>query len=108
MVCFCCGVVGTDLLALTYSNAIVEYQSIKHNPMATMKEHKRLLDEDHYMASVQPQEFMSPDESAMLVEALDTYCEQATNRTKAGRALWVREKLLRARSEGSVITFIGT
>ena len=76
--------------------------------MATMKEHKRLLDEEHYMASVQPQEFMSLDESAMLVEALDTYCEQATNRTKAGRALWVREKLLRARSEGSVITFIGT
>jgi hypothetical protein len=26
------GVVGTDLLALTYSNAIVEYQSIKDNP----------------------------------------------------------------------------
>ena len=73
--------------------------------MATLK---RLLEEECYMPSVQPQEFMSPDESAMLVEALDTYCEQATNRTKAGRALWVREKLLRARSEGSVITFLGT
>jgi len=73
--------------------------------MATMK---RLLEEECYMASVKPQEFISPDESAMLVEALDTYCEQAKNRAKAGRALWVREKLLRARSEGSVITFIGT
>ncbi len=73
--------------------------------MATLK---RLLEEDHYMVSVQPKEFMSPDESAMLVEALDTYCEQATNRTKAGRALWVREKLLRARSEGSTITLTGS
>ena len=26
------GAVGTDPLALTYSNAIVEYQSIKNNP----------------------------------------------------------------------------
>ena len=103
MVCLCCGVVGTDPLALTYSSAIVEYQSIKDNPMATMK---RLL-EDHLMASVQPGEYFSPDEVEIVLEALAWYKDDPSGRKTSARCAWIVQKVLRARSEGSTITLTG-
>lgn len=83
---------------------MLSYQSNKGTAMATMK---RLL-EEFVRPADQPGEYLNPDELEIVLEALTWYRNDPIGRKSAGRATWIREKLLRARSEGSTITLIGS